>query len=48
MAWGVAGTLAIAGAGVTVIDGAEAVSVSYPTFFDDLAQLTTGTLPLSR
>ena len=47
MAWGVAGSLAIPGAGVTVIDGAEAVSVSYPTFFDDLAQLTTGTLPLA-
>jgi 3-phosphoshikimate 1-carboxyvinyltransferase len=48
MAWGVAGSLAIPGAGVTVIDGAEAVSVSYPAFFDDLAQLTTGTLPLAR
>ncbi len=47
MAWGVAGSLAIPGAGVTVIDGAEAVSVSYPSFFDDLAQLTTGTLPLA-
>jgi 3-phosphoshikimate 1-carboxyvinyltransferase len=46
MAWGVAGTLALPGAGVTVIDGAEAVSVSYPAFFDDLAQLTTGTLQL--
>jgi 3-phosphoshikimate 1-carboxyvinyltransferase len=48
MAWGVAGSLALPGAGVTVIDGAEAVSVSYPSFFDDLAQLTTGTLPLAR
>ena len=48
MAWGVAGSLALPGAGVTVIDGAEAVSVSYPGFFDDLAQLTTGTLPLAR
>jgi 3-phosphoshikimate 1-carboxyvinyltransferase len=48
MAWGVAGSLAMPGAGVTVIDGAEAVSVSYPSFFDDLAQLTTGTLPLAR
>jgi 3-phosphoshikimate 1-carboxyvinyltransferase len=48
MAWAVAGSLAIPGAGVTVIDGAEAVSVSYPSFFDDLAQLTTGTLPLAR
>ena len=47
MAWGVAGSLAIPGAGVTVIDGAEAVTVSDPTFFDDLAQLTTGTLPLA-
>ncbi len=47
MAWGVAGSLAVAGAGVTVIDGAEAVAVSYPTFFDDLAQLTTGMLPLN-
>jgi len=46
MAWGVAGTLAIPGAGVTVIDGADAVSVSYPGFFDDLAQLTTGTVRL--
>ena len=46
MAWGVAGSLALPGAGVTVIDGAEAVSVSYPGFFDDLAQLTTGTVQL--
>ena len=46
MAWAVAGSLATAGAGVTVIDGAEAVSVSYPGFFDDLAELTTGTLHL--
>jgi len=47
MAWAVAGSLAIPGAGVTVIDGAEAVSVSYPTFFDDLAELTTGTVRLA-
>ncbi|HEV7677841.1 MAG TPA: 3-phosphoshikimate 1-carboxyvinyltransferase [Candidatus Dormibacteraeota bacterium] len=46
MAWGIAGSLAVAGAGVTVIDDADAVTVSYPAFFDDLAQLTTGTLPL--
>lgn len=46
MAWAVAGSLAIAGAGVTVIDGAEAVAVSYPMFFDDLAELTTGTVRL--
>jgi 3-phosphoshikimate 1-carboxyvinyltransferase len=46
MAWAVAGSLAIAGAGVTVIDGADAVAVSYPAFFDDLAELSTGTLRL--
>jgi 3-phosphoshikimate 1-carboxyvinyltransferase len=46
MAWAVAGSLAIPGAGVTVIDGADAVAVSYPGFFDDLAQLTTGVVRL--
>jgi 5-enolpyruvylshikimate-3-phosphate synthase len=44
----VAGSLASGGAGVTVIDGADAVSVSYPDFFEDLAGLTTGTLRLDR
>ena len=47
MAWAVAASLAAPGAGVTVIDGADAVAVSYPGFFDDLAQLTTGTLRLN-
>jgi 3-phosphoshikimate 1-carboxyvinyltransferase len=46
MAWAVAGSLAMHDAGVTVIDGADAVAVSYPQFFDDLAQLTTGMLRL--
>ena len=37
MAWAVAGCLA---EGPTVIDGADAVAVSYPSFFADLARLT--------
>ena len=32
---------ALGGAGLTHIDGADAVAVSYPAFFDDLERLTT-------
>jgi 3-phosphoshikimate 1-carboxyvinyltransferase len=40
MAWAVAASLVPNGEAETVIDGAEAVTVSYPQFFDDLRRLT--------
>ncbi|MFZ0129462.1 MAG: 3-phosphoshikimate 1-carboxyvinyltransferase [Candidatus Dormiibacterota bacterium] len=39
MAWAVAAALVPAGGGESVIDGAEAASVSYPGFFADLRRL---------
>lgn len=39
MAWAVAGSLVPAGGGDTVVAGADAVAVSYPGFFADLARL---------
>ncbi len=39
MAWAVAGSIAAADGGATVIDGSEACAVSYPRFFEDLAGL---------
>ena len=39
MAWAVAAALVPAGGGESVIDGAEAASVSYPGFFADLGRL---------
>jgi 3-phosphoshikimate 1-carboxyvinyltransferase len=39
MAWAIAGALVPEGGGETVIDGADAAAVSYPTFFTDLAKL---------
>ena len=42
MAWAVAAALVDPAAGDCVIDGADAVAVSYPGFFDDLGALTSG------
>ena len=39
MAWAIAAALVPPGGGETVIDGADAAAVSYPTFFNDLATL---------
>jgi len=39
MAWAIAAALVPAGAGASVIDGADAAAVSYPGFFPDLAAL---------
>ena len=39
MAWAIAAALVPAGDGKSVIDGAEAAAVSYPSFFLDLATL---------
>ena len=41
MAWAVAAALVPAGAGDSVIAGADVAAVSYPTFFTDLAALIT-------
>jgi 3-phosphoshikimate 1-carboxyvinyltransferase len=40
MAWAIAGALVPVGGGDTVVAGAEAVAVSYPGFFGDLAGLS--------
>jgi 3-phosphoshikimate 1-carboxyvinyltransferase len=42
MAWAIAAMLTPPGAGDCVIDGADCVAVSYPTFFDDIAALLSG------
>ena len=42
MAWAVAAMLTPPGAGDSVIDGAGCVAVSYPTFFEDVASLLSG------
>lgn len=42
MAFAVAACLAAADSGESVIDSAEAAAVSYPSFFDDLARITSG------
>jgi 3-phosphoshikimate 1-carboxyvinyltransferase len=39
MAWAIAAALVPAGAGESVIDGADSAAVSYPGFFTDLAML---------
>ena len=39
MAWAIAAALVPAGAGESVIEGADAAAVSYPGFFTDLATL---------
>ena len=42
MAWAVAAALAGKGSGTSVIHGAEAASVSYPAFFEDLGAALSG------
>jgi 3-phosphoshikimate 1-carboxyvinyltransferase len=41
MAWAIAAALVDPGAGQCIIDGSEAVAVSYPSFFEDLSRLTS-------